>query len=100
MDRARRSVERALQLKPRLLRAGAAEGFVLMASDPPDSAGAERALREVLAQDPNMSDALLWLRNILQMQGRDDEARRFWSAPRHRPAPSVDRHEPGGPPAP
>ena len=75
MDRARRSVERALQLKPRLLRARAAQGFVLMASDPPDPAGAERALREVLAQDPNMSDALLWLRNILQMQGRNDEAR-------------------------
>ena len=40
MDRARGSGERALQLKPGLLRARAAQGFVLMASDPPDSAGA------------------------------------------------------------
>jgi TolB-like protein/Tfp pilus assembly protein PilF len=75
MDHARRSIERALQLKPRLLRAWTARGFVLMASAPPDLAGAERAFREVLAQDPSMSDALLWLRNTLFMQGRTTEAR-------------------------
>jgi len=75
IDRARQSVERALQLKPRLLRARAAQGFVLMASDPPDPSGAERVLRDVLAQDPNMSDALLWLHNTLDEQGRDEAAR-------------------------
>lgn len=31
-------------------------------------------LRDVLAQDPNMSDALLWLGNSLNAQGRDDDA--------------------------
>ena len=75
MDRARASVQRALQLKPRLLRARAAEGFLLMNGDPRDPAGAERVLREVLDQDPNMSDALNWLQGAVQEQGRDDEAR-------------------------
>jgi len=75
MDRARASVQRALQLKPRLLRARAAEGFLLMNGDPRDPAGAERILREVLDQDPNMSDALNWLSGAVQEQGRDDEAR-------------------------
>ena len=75
MDRARASVQRALQLKPRLLRARAAEGFLLMNGDPRDPAGAERVLREVLDQDPNMSDALNWLQGAVREQGRDDEAR-------------------------
>jgi tetratricopeptide (TPR) repeat protein len=57
------------------LRAQAAQGFLLMQGDPPDPATAERVLREVLAQDPNMSDALNWLQNTLHLQGRDDEAR-------------------------
>jgi len=75
MDRARRSVQRALQLKPRLLRAQAAQGFLLAYGEPPDPAGAERVLREVLAQDPNMSDALNWLNSALSSQGREKEAR-------------------------
>ena len=75
MDRARASVQRALQLKPRLLRARAAEGFLLTNGAPRDPAGAERVLREVLDQDPNMSDALNWLYGALREQGRDDEAR-------------------------
>lgn len=75
MDRARASVKRALQLKPRLVRARAAEGFLLLNGDPRDPAGAERVLREVLDQDPNMSDALNWLQSALHEQGRDDEAR-------------------------
>ena len=75
MDRARASVQRALQLKPRLLRARAAEGFLLTNGAPRDPAGAERVLREVLDQDPNMSDALNWLYGALRKQGRDDEAR-------------------------
>lgn len=76
-DRARRSIERALELEPRLLRARAAQAFLLGQGDPPDPVGAERILRDVLAQDPNMSDALLWLANSLHSQGRDDEARQI-----------------------
>ena len=34
--------------------------------DPRDPAGAERVLREVLDQDPNMSDALNWLYGALR----------------------------------
>jgi TolB-like protein len=75
VDRARRSIERALRLKPRLLRAQAAKGLLLTHGDSPDPAGAERVLREVLAQDPNMSDALNWLTNALTQQGREDETR-------------------------
>ena len=75
MGRARASVDRALQLKPKLVRARAAEGLLLTKARPPDLAGAERVLREVLDQDPNMSDALNWLQSVLHEQGRDDEAR-------------------------
>ena len=74
-DRARESIDRALELKPRLLRARAAQGLWLLSQTPSDPTGAERALREVLAQDPNMSDALLWLSSSLREQGRDDEGR-------------------------
>ena len=74
-DRSRQSIDRALQLQPRLLRALAAQGLWLMNTDPPDFAGAERVLRDVLAHDPNMSDALLWLTGALGQQGRDAEAR-------------------------
>lgn len=74
-ERSRQSIERALQLEPRLLRARAAQAFLLMQGEQPDTVGAERLLREVLAQDPNMSDALLWLTNVLGRQGRTQEAR-------------------------
>jgi TolB-like protein len=72
---ARKSLDRAIELSPRLLRAKAIDGLWLMNQDPPDLVVAERVLREVLAQDPNMSDALNWLTNVLSTQGRDDEAR-------------------------
>jgi TolB-like protein len=75
LDRARQSIDRAIELKPRLLRAQAAQGLWLMAQTPSDPIGAERVLREVLAQDPNMSDALNWLTNALAQQGRVDETR-------------------------
>ena len=68
------AIERALELKPQLLRAQAARGLWLMESDPPDLAGAETVLRAVLEQDPNMSDALLWLANVLGQQDRTDES--------------------------
>jgi tetratricopeptide (TPR) repeat protein len=85
LDGARQSLDRALQLKPRLLRARAVQGLWLMEQDPPDLVGAERVLREVLAQDPNMTDALLWLANSLSVQGREDETR-----PIHERAALVD----------
>jgi len=68
-------VDKALDLNPRLLRAQAAQGLLLSAQMPPDLAGAERVLRGVLDQDPNMSDALLWLANAPKAQGRDEESR-------------------------
>jgi TolB-like protein len=73
--RARLSLDRALSLKPRLLRAQAIQGLWLMEQEPRDPAGAERVLRDVLAQDPNMGDALNWLTGALSLQGRDAEAR-------------------------
>ncbi|HSN70358.1 MAG TPA: tetratricopeptide repeat protein [Steroidobacteraceae bacterium] len=72
LHRARRAIDRALELEPRLLRARAAEGLWLLSRSPAD---AERVLRAVLDQDPNSSDALLWLSNALSMQGRLHDSR-------------------------
>jgi TolB-like protein len=66
------AIDRALALQPQLLRARAAQAFSLLQSRR-NPAEAERILREVLAQEPNMSDALLWLSNALLEQGRMDE---------------------------
>jgi len=68
------AIERALEIKPKLLRAQAARGLWLTESSPPDPGGAETVLRAVLEQDPNMSDALLWLSNVLAEQNRTDES--------------------------
>ena len=73
LEAGRAAIERALELQPKLLRAQAARGFLLTMSRPPDPEGAETVLRGVLEQDPNMSDALLWLSNALLTQGRRDE---------------------------
>lgn len=75
LSRARESIDRALELEPRLLRAHAVQGLWLMQQTPNDPVGAERVLRQVLAQDPNMSDALNWLVGSLSEQGREAEAR-------------------------
>lgn len=71
---ARAAIDRSLTLQPKLLRAQAAQGLWLLTALPPDPAAAEATLRDVLAQYPNMSDALLWLANALVAQGRDDDA--------------------------
>jgi len=71
---AREHIDRALELQPELLRARAALGLWLQATNPPDYTEAERILRQVRAQEPNSSDALLWLSGVLADQGRDDEA--------------------------
>ena len=77
LEAGRAAIERALELQPKLLRAQAARGFLLTMSRPPDPEGAETILRGVLEQDPNMSDALLWLSIALAYQGRPDEALEF-----------------------
>ena len=77
LERARRAIDRALELEPRLLRARAAEGLWLLSRPPPDPTAAERILQTVLEQDPNSSDALLWLSNALSMQGRSQESRQI-----------------------
>jgi len=69
---AQNAIDRALALQPQLLRAQAARAFGLLQSRR-DPVGAERLLREVLAQEPNMSDALLWLSNTFLEQGRPDD---------------------------
>jgi tetratricopeptide (TPR) repeat protein len=71
---AQSAIDRALALQPELLRARAAQALALAQSQPPDEVGAERILREVLAQEPNMSDALLWLSGVLEKQGRTDDS--------------------------
>ena len=51
------AIDRAFQLQPGLVRAKAAEGLYLIGNQPPDYERAEAILREVLAEDPAMSDA-------------------------------------------
>jgi len=68
------AIERSLELNPALLRAQVARGVRLLQEDPPDPRGTESVLRAVLEQDPNMSDALLWLSSALGLQDRIDES--------------------------
>lgn len=65
---------RALELKPQLLRAQAARGLWFLQSTPPDAAAAKSVLQGVLEQDPNMSDALLWLSIALDQSGQPEES--------------------------
>lgn len=74
LEAGRKAIDRALELQPTLLRAHVAEGLWKLQVRPPQPAAAEATLRAVLAQDPNMSDAMLWLHNSLMAQGRSDEA--------------------------
>ena len=74
LESGRKAIDRALELQPTLLRAQAAEGFRKLQVQPPRPAAAEATLQAILAQDPNMSDAMLWLHNSLMAQGRSDEA--------------------------
>jgi len=74
LEEAREAVETALALSPNLLRALAARGLILIQQRPADPAFAETVLRQVLAQEPSMVDAALWLGNALALQGLDKEA--------------------------
>lgn len=72
LDAADAAINRALELQPQLLRAQAARGLWLLQSAPPDPAAAEPVLQGVLAQDPNMSDALNWLYMATNQVGKSD----------------------------
>ena len=68
------AIDRALELKPQLLRAQAARGLWMLQSNPPDAAAAKSVLQGVLEQDPNMSDALLWLSIALAQLDQREES--------------------------
>jgi TolB-like protein/predicted Zn-dependent protease len=70
-ERAQRAIDAALTLRSDLPRALAAQGLLLLNDN--ESARAESVLRHVVALEPNMSDALLWLALSLDVQGRQDE---------------------------
>ena len=67
-------IDTALRLEPGLPRALAARAFSLLQQDDSDYAVAEIVLRDVLARDPNMVDALDWLSRALRGQGKLPEA--------------------------
>ena len=71
LEDARRAIEEALRLRPGLPRALAARGLLLSDTDP---VRAEALLREVIAADPTMADAINWLASSLTLLGKHDEA--------------------------
>jgi TolB-like protein/tetratricopeptide (TPR) repeat protein len=72
--RAQRAIDTALELRPGLPRALAAQGLLLQQQAEPDWAGSEAILREVLEREPTMVDALNWLSGALSVQGMRNEA--------------------------
>ena len=69
------AIERALELAPGLPRARAAQGLrMIYVEDFFDPAAAEKVLRGVLADDPNMTDAINWLSSALRQQQKDSDA--------------------------
>jgi TolB-like protein/tetratricopeptide (TPR) repeat protein len=69
------AIERALELAPGLPRARAAQGLrMIYVEDFFDPAAAEKILRGVLADDPNMVDAINWLSTALFRQQKYSEA--------------------------
>jgi TolB-like protein/Flp pilus assembly protein TadD len=71
---AREALDTALRLEPGMPRALAARAFLLQQQDDPDWAVSEIVLREALAKDPNMVDALNWLSIALGAQEKTTEA--------------------------
>jgi len=67
-------IDTALRLEPGMPRALAARAFSLQQQKNPDWAVSEIVLRDVLARDPNMVDALNWLGTSLTAQGKLVEA--------------------------
>jgi len=52
----------------------AAQGLILQNQHPPDWPASEAVLRRVLAQDPSMTDALMWLSFSLLAQGHKEDS--------------------------
>jgi TolB-like protein/Flp pilus assembly protein TadD len=73
---AEQAIDRALALAPGLPRALAARGLLLLTRSDPE--GAEELLRQVLAEDPNMVDAINWLISALTGQGKVDETMEWY----------------------
>jgi len=71
---ANEAIDTALRLAPGMPRALAARALYLSQKDDPDWAVAEIVLRDVLAKEPNMVDALNWLAVALSIQGKHAEA--------------------------
>lgn len=74
LERGAQAIDTALSLQPGLPRALAARGLLLGQQVPPDEVAAENLLREALASDPDMVDAMNWLSNALGAQGKHAEA--------------------------
>ena len=74
IESAREAVDTALTLQPGLLRALAARGLILQDQHSPDWSASGAVLRRVLVQDPNMTDAIMWLAASLRNQGFDEDA--------------------------
>jgi len=68
------AIDTALRLEPGMTRALAARGLALSQQAIPDWAAAETVLRDVVARDPGMVDALNWLSSPLSAQGKEAES--------------------------
>ena len=68
-------VDRALELQPDLAEAHAAQGLILFASQNPNFAAAEAALRRAIDLDPSLVIAYNWLSTTVSSQGRGEEGR-------------------------
>jgi TolB-like protein/Tfp pilus assembly protein PilF len=69
LEQARQAIDKALVLRPGLPRALAARGLLLQQQREPDWAASVAPLREALAGDPNMVDAMNWLGSALGAKG-------------------------------
>ncbi len=74
LDRAQQDIDTALELKPDLARAYAAQALLLREREPQGYVAREAILRRALALDPTMVDALNWLADALSVQGRHAES--------------------------
>jgi len=68
------AIDTALRLEPGMTRALAARGLALSQQAEPDWSAAETVLRDVVARDPGMVDALNWLSTALGAQGKEAES--------------------------
>ena len=69
-----RAAETAIELDPELADGHAAIGLMLIDGTENNLKRAERSLRRALDLDPSLTNAYNWLSNVLQQQGRFEEA--------------------------